>query len=188
MRRTHAENADTDAYNDGDSYSNCDPTEKSGPHPRAPPENRLIITIPPALRPAAVKFWPNPAAKYTWVLPTAACFRQNACAVGCAVSSKPTHARRLYAFVRLVRKVIQRRRLLGIRLIWRLRQRWLFGALRVGGCSCVGGRWFGGFVCFRGQKVEHGIAPEERCPKTRLSIGLIAAATSSARSAHFLQR
>jgi len=95
--------------------------------------------------------------------------RQNACAVGCAVSSKPTHARRLYAFVRLVRKVIQRRRLLGIRLIWRLGQQWLFGALRVGGCSCVGGRWFGGFVCFRGQMVEHGIAPEERCPKSRLS-------------------
>jgi len=47
-----------------------------------------------------------------------------------------------------------------IRLICRLRQWWLSGALRVGQCSCVGWRWFGGFVCVRGQLVDHGIAPE----------------------------
>jgi len=68
MRRTHAENADTDAYNDGDSYSNCDPTEKSGPHPRAPPENRLIITIPPALRPAAVNLFQDLASARPFAL------------------------------------------------------------------------------------------------------------------------
>jgi len=87
-------------------------------------------------------------------------------------------APRLYVFVRLIRRLMRRRHF-GVRLIWRLRQRWLFGALRVGRCSCVGWRCFGGFVCVRGQLVEHGIAPEKRVQR-RGYIGYIAAATSSA--------
>ena len=69
-----------------------------------------------------------------------------------------TFAQRLHALVRLIRRLRQRW-LLGVRPIWRLRQRWLLGALRVRRCSWIGQWRFERFVCVGSGVVDHDMAP-----------------------------
>jgi hypothetical protein len=64
----------------------------------------------------------------------------------------------LHALVRLIWRLRQRW-LLGIRVIRRLRQRWLLGALRVRRCPGIGQRRLERFVLFGSRVLDHDMAP-----------------------------
>jgi hypothetical protein len=103
--------------------------------------------------------------------------------LGCsesARSSRLTFAQRLHAFVRLIRRLRQRW-LLRVRLIWRLWQRWLPGALRVRRCSWIGQRRFESLVWVGSRVVDHEMSPREMGPSGRCGDHPIAgwAATTS---------